>query len=46
MTANTTRIDIAADDGIVAGAPRRMLRLEGAALAAGALIAYTTTHET
>ena len=45
MTAYTTRIDIAADDGIVAGAPRRMLRLEGAAVAAGALIAYTTTHE-
>jgi hypothetical protein len=45
MTAYTTHIDIAADDGIVAGAPRRMLRLEGAAVAAGALIAYTTTHE-
>jgi hypothetical protein len=45
MTAYTTHIDVAVDGGIVAGAPRRMLRLEGAAVAAGALIAYTTTHE-
>jgi Domain of unknown function (DUF4260) len=45
MTAATTQLDFAADDGIVAGTPRRMLRLEGAAVAAGALIAYTTTNE-
>ena len=45
MTAYTTHVDVAADGGIVAGAPRRMLRLEGAAVAAGALIAFTTTHE-
>ena len=45
MTAHTTHIDVAANGRIVAGAPRRMLRLEGAAVAAGALIAYTTTHD-
>lgn len=45
MTTYTTHVDVAADAGIVAGAPRRMLRLEGAAVAAGALIVYTTTHE-
>lgn len=37
MTTHTTHVDVAADDGIVAGAPLRMLRLAGAAIAAGAL---------
>ena len=45
MTAYNTHADVADDDGIVAGAPRRMLRLEGAAVAAGAFVAYATTHE-
>jgi Domain of unknown function (DUF4260) len=43
MTTYTT--DVAAVAGIVAGEPRRILRLEGAAIAAGALIAYSTTHQ-
>jgi uncharacterized protein DUF4260 len=30
-------------DGVVIGTPRRLLRIEGAALSAGALIAYSTT---
>ncbi len=29
--------------GVVVGAPARLLRLEGAALLAGSLLAYTTT---
>ena len=45
MTTHTTHVDVAADDGIVAGAPLRMLRLEGAAITAAALIAYSTTHK-
>jgi hypothetical protein len=45
MNAATTYADVAANEGIVAGAPRRMLRLEGAVLAAGVFVAYTTTHE-
>lgn len=32
-------------DGTVRGAPRQWLRLEGAALFVGALIAFTTTHQ-
>jgi len=31
--------------GTVSGAPRRWLRLEGATALAGALLAYTTTHQ-
>lgn len=31
--------------GVVAGAPARLLRLEGAALLAGSLLAYTTTGQ-
>jgi hypothetical protein len=46
MIANSkTDIDVALSDGTVVGAPRRLLRLEGAALLAGSLIAYTTTHQ-
>jgi hypothetical protein len=44
MTA-TTETDSPAAGGTVVGAPRRLLQLEGATLVAGALIAYTTTHE-
>jgi len=40
-TATATRGGIA--DGTKAGAPTRLLRLEGAALLAGSLLAYTTT---
>ena len=32
-------------DGTVLGAPRRWLRLEGAALLAGALLVFSTTHQ-
>lgn len=32
-------------DGTVLGAPRRWLRLEGATLVVGALIAFSTTHQ-
>ena len=31
--------------GTVTGAPRRWLRVEAAALLAGALVAYSTTHQ-
>jgi Domain of unknown function (DUF4260) len=34
-----------ASDGIVLGAPRLWLRVEGATLLAGALVAFSTTHE-
>jgi hypothetical protein len=45
MTANSkTDIGVALSDGTVGG-PRRLLRLEGAALLAGSLVAYTTTHQ-
>jgi Domain of unknown function (DUF4260) len=44
MTATTETESLAAA-GTVVGAPRRLLQLEGAILVAGALIAYTTTHE-
>jgi hypothetical protein len=45
MTSHTTHVDVTADDGIVAGAALRLLRLEGATITAGALIAYSTTHK-
>lgn len=45
MTATTERMDGRASAGTVVGAPRRLLQLEGAILLAGALTAYTTTHE-
>lgn len=46
MTANSkTDIGVALSDGTVVGGPRRLLRLEGAALLAGSLVAYTTTHQ-
>jgi hypothetical protein len=45
MNSNAIHVDITATDGIVAGVPRRMLRVEAAVLAAGAFIAFTTTHE-
>ena len=32
-------------DGMVIGTPRRWLRVEGATLVAGSLIAYSTTHQ-
>ena len=44
MTA-TAETDSSSAAGTVVGAPRRLLRLEGATLLAGALIAYTATHE-
>ena len=44
MTATTETESLAAA-GTVVGAPRRLLQLEGATLLAGALTAYTTTHE-
>ena len=44
MTA-TTETDSIGAAGTVVGAPRRLLQLEGATLLAGALTAYTTTHE-
>jgi hypothetical protein len=44
MTA-TTETNSSPEAGTVVGAPRRLLQLEGAILVAGALIAYTTTHE-
>ncbi len=34
-----------AADGIVVGTPRRLLRVEGATLLAGSLIAYSTTDQ-
>jgi hypothetical protein len=37
--------DGGADDGIVVGTPRRWLRVEGATLFAGSLIAYSTTDQ-
>jgi len=45
MTADALRVAAATGAGVVTGAPRRMLRVEGAALAAGALIASGATHE-
>jgi hypothetical protein len=45
MSASDNHAEVATNDGIVTAAPRRMLRVEGALLAAGAFIAYTTTHE-
>jgi hypothetical protein len=44
MTA-TIETDSLVAAGTVVGAPRRLLQLEGAILLAGALTAYTTTHE-
>jgi hypothetical protein len=44
MTA-TSETDSLVAAGTVVGAPRRLLQLEGAILLAGALTAYTTTHE-
>jgi hypothetical protein len=44
MTA-TTKPNGSPATGTVVGAPRRLLKLEGATLLAGALIAYATTHE-
>ena len=41
----TTETERSAAAGTVVGAPRRLLQLEGTILVAGALIAYTTTHE-
>jgi hypothetical protein len=36
-------VSTASADGVVIGTPRRLLRLEGAVLSTGALIAYSTT---
>jgi hypothetical protein len=45
----TSTIDIevvaSGSDGTVLGAPRRWLRLEGATLVVGAIIAFSTTHQ-
>ena len=40
-----TDVGVASPDGAVFGPPRRWLRLEGATLAAGSLIAYCTTRQ-
>jgi Domain of unknown function (DUF4260) len=45
MTASVPCDVAAPPDGTVRGAPRRWLRLEGAVLLAGSLIAYRTTGE-
>jgi hypothetical protein len=45
MTSNRTTGVGALIDGTVAGAPRRWLRLEGAALLVGCLVSYSTTHQ-
>ncbi len=45
-TTISTSGDIAArPDGTVTGVPRRWLRMEGAVLASGALIAYSSTGQ-
>jgi Domain of unknown function (DUF4260) len=38
-------VGVAAPDGSVVGAPRRWLRVEGATLLIGSLLAYATTHQ-
>jgi hypothetical protein len=46
MSAALSRVPVdSAPDGMVVGAPRVFLRLEGATLLAGSLIAYSTTNQ-
>lgn len=45
MTAGSSAGVAARPDGTVTGAPRRWLRLEGAVLLAGSLIAYSATRQ-
>lgn len=45
LTGSTSACDAAVSDGTVTGAPRWWLRLEGAVLLAGSLIAYPASHQ-
>jgi hypothetical protein len=45
VAAPSTAADGGAGDGIVVGTPRRWLRVEGAVLVAGSLVAYSTTDQ-